>query len=311
MKAVAATLAFLRRRHWTTVAAVPLLLAAVWMPGVMFQRDVFSYIVTFDITQSMSVEDVGVVGGAPISRLDFARAAMRESIEHLPCGSKIGWSIFTGQSTLLLVPPVEVCANFDALLASLAVIDGTMRWTNWSRVAEGGIFAAVRTARSIGHDASVLMITDGQEAPPILPGDQRVRDIPRSQLKGWLIGIGGDQPAPIPRTDKDGNRIGYWRADEVIQVPTQPGASVQVESHEELSELRGQYLASIAKEIGFDYRRLRLPQDLLMAMTDARFAHSERVPTKLNWIPAALASLLLVWRFWPERWVKGMRRARR
>ncbi|BCQ27167.1 VWA domain-containing protein (plasmid) [Caballeronia sp. NK8] len=298
MSAIAATLAFLKRRNWAIVAAVPLLAAAVWMPDVMFQRNVYSYIVTFDITQSMDVEDVGT-GSTPISRLDFARAAMREGLERLPCGSKIGWNIFTGQSTLLLVPPIEVCANFDALLASLDSIGGDMRWTNWSRVAEGGVYAAVRTATSIGHDASILFFTDGQEAPPVLPGDQRVTDIPRGQVKGWLIGVGGDQPAPIPRTDRDGKRIGYWRADDVIQVPPQSRAGAGVESHEELSELRERYLSSIAQQVAFDYRRLRAPQDLVAAMMDERYAHRDRVPTSLNWAPAGLALALLVWRFLP------------
>ncbi|EKS72776.1 VWA domain-containing protein [Caballeronia sp. Lep1P3] len=291
--------AFLLWRNWAVVAAVPLLAAAVWMPGVMFQRNVFSYIVTFDITQSMDVEDVGI-GSAPVSRLEFARAAVREGLQRLPCGSKLGWSIFTGQSTLLLVPPIEVCGNFDALLASLNRIGGDMRWTNWSRVAEGGVYSAVRTATSVGHDASVLFFTDGQEAPPVLPGDQRVRDIPREQVKGWLIGVGGDQPVPIPRTDRNGKPIGYWRADEVIQVPAQSRARGVGESHEELSELRGQYLSSVAKQVGFEYCRLRAPQDLIAAMMDKRYAHRERVPTSLNWIPAVLALVLLVWRFLPR-----------
>ncbi|BAO90523.1 VWA domain-containing protein [Caballeronia cordobensis] len=301
--AILTLLTLLRGRNWAIVAALPLLAAAVFMPGVMLQRDVFSYIVTFDITQSMDVEDVGDIdgNGAPVSRLDFARAAMREALGRMPCGSKIGWSIFTGQNTLLTVPPIEVCANFDALLASLDRIDGSMRWTNWSRVAEGGVYAAARTAASVGHGASVLFVTDGQEAPPVLPDDQRVRDIPRGAVKGWLIGVGGDQPAPIPKTDRNGKRIGYWRADEVIQVPAQSRARGVVESHEELSQLRGQYLSSVAEQIGFAYRRLRAPPDLIAAMTDARYALRDRVPTRLNWIPAALAFVLLVWRFSPFR----------
>ncbi|SAL79902.1 hypothetical protein AWB74_05621 [Caballeronia arvi] len=302
MSAASAVLALLRRRNWAIVAAVPLLAAAVWMPDVMFQRDVFRTIVTFDITQSMDVEDAADIdgGAAPVSRLDFARAAMREALGRLPCGSKIGWSIFTGQNTLLLVPPIEVCANFDALLASLDGIDGSMRWTNWSRVAEGGVFAAVRTATSVGQGASVLFLTDGQEAPPVLPDDRRVRDIPRGEVKGWLIGVGGDQPAPIPKTDRNGRRIGYWRADEVIQVPAQSRAGGAIESHEELSELRGQYLSSVAGQIGFAYRRLRTPRDLIAAMTDERYALRDRVPTRLNWMPVALAFVLLVWRFMPS-----------
>jgi len=87
MNFAALTLGLFERRNWATVAAVPLLAAAVWMPGLTLQRSVFSYIVTFDITQSMDVEDVSL-GAAPISRLNFARAVMRDSLERLPCGSR-------------------------------------------------------------------------------------------------------------------------------------------------------------------------------------------------------------------------------
>ena len=132
-----------------TAVALLLLLAAVAMPRVTLSRDTFSYIVTFDITQSMNVEDVAL-NGVPVSRLVFARAAMRDALGQLPCGSKVGWSVFTGQRTLLLLPPVEVCSNFDALLSSLEGIDGRMRWTNWSRIAEGGIYSATRVAQIPG-----------------------------------------------------------------------------------------------------------------------------------------------------------------
>ena len=74
----------------------------------------------------------------------------------------------------------------------------------------------------------------------------------------------------------------------------------QAESHEELSELRGHYLAAVAGGIGFGYRRLSGAGSLRDAMIDARFAHREPVPTDLRWCPALLALLLLTWRFAPE-----------
>ena len=286
-------------RHWMTSVALLLLLAAVAMPRVILPRDTFSYIVTFDITQSMNVEDVAL-NGVPVSRLVFARAAMRDALGQLPCGSKVGWSVFTGQRTLLLLPPVEVCSNFDALLSSLEGIDGRMRWTNWSRIAEGGIYSATRVAQDVGQGAAVVFITDGQEAPPVLPSDALKRDINPAQVKGWLIGVGGDQAAPIPHTDAEGNRDGYWQAEDVIQVPPVPGSATQAESHEELSELRGHYLAAVAGGIGFGYRRLLSAESLREAMIDTRFAHREPVPTDLRWCPALLALLLLTWRFAPE-----------
>ena len=120
---------FRNLRHWLTPLALGALVAAVAMPDMTLPRNTFEYIVTFDITQSMDVEDV-VLNGAPVSRLKFAQAAMRDALGRLPCGSKVGWSIFTGQRTLLLLSPLEVCANYDALLMSLDGIDGRMRWTN-------------------------------------------------------------------------------------------------------------------------------------------------------------------------------------
>jgi mxaL protein len=289
---------FFAKRHWMTVAALLLLIAAVAMPRVILPRQTFNYIVTFDITQSMDVEDAAL-NGAPVSRLVFAKAAMRDALSRLPCGSKIGWSVFTGQRTLLLLPAVEVCGNYDALLSSLDRIDWRMRWTNWSRIAEGGVYSAVRVAQDLHDGAAVVFITDGQEAPPILPSESPARDINPARLQGWLIGVGGDQAAPIPRTRADGSRDGYWQADDVIQVPRAPGAVARAESHEELSELHGPYLGAVAGQIGFDYRRLSNTAYLGDAMLDARFARKQAVPTDVRWCPALLALLLLVWRFAP------------
>lgn len=307
MKIAAFTRGIFNRRQWPIALALLFLIAALAMPQVTLPRNTARYIVTFDITQSMDTEDVGS-SDAPSSRLDFARAAMRETLTQLPCGSKVGWSVFAGQRTLLLLPPIEVCGNFDALLSSLNAIDGRMRWTNWSRVAEGGIYSAVRTAQDVGPDTAVIFVTDGQEAPPVLPSNDRVREIASGKVHGWLIGVGGDQPANIPKTDINGNKIGYWRADEVIQVPTVPGKPATAESHEELSELRGEYLASVATRIGFGYGRLVSSASLTRAMLDPRLTHREPAATDLEWCPALLALLLLTWRFLPSH---GLRRTRR
>ena len=301
---------FARLRQALTPLALVALIAAVAMPDVTLPRNTFNYIVTFDITQSMDVEDV-VLDGAPVSRLKFAQAAMRDALGRLPCGSKVGWSVFTGQRVLLLMAPIEVCGNYDALLVSLDGIDGRMRWTNWSRIAEGGVYSAVRVAQQIGGGAAIAFVTDGQEAPPLAASRPLMDGINAARIRGWLIGAGGDQPAAIPKTDADGNRIGYWQADDVIQVPPTPGSATQAQTHEELSELRGEYLASVAGQTGLDYRRLLAVTSFGDALLDPRFARREPVPTDLRWAPALLALLLLVARFmpdavlgWPRAWRK-------
>nr|WP_241024485.1 MxaL protein [Burkholderia sp. Ac-20365] len=270
------------------------------MPPIEFKRPVYRYVVTFDITQSMDVEDVAM-NGKPASRIDFAKAAMSDTLAHLPCGSEIGWSVFTNQRSLLLVAPVEVCSNYDALLSSLDQISGNMRWVNSSVIAQGGIYSAIRAAVDLGHGTDVVFITDGQEAPPVAPNETTVRDIPQGLVHGWLIGVGGDQPAPIPKTNADGVRTGYWQADEVRQVRPEPGAPAVAESHEELSQLREPYLEAVAGHLGFGYRRLIAPTSLRASLMDARYAHPVPVATDIRWVPALLALVLLVWRFLPVR----------
>ncbi|SIT41071.1 conserved exported hypothetical protein [Paraburkholderia piptadeniae] len=294
------SLPHLGRRWWQLPLASLLLAAAVWMPPVQFTRPIFRYVVTFDITQSMDVEDVSM-GGKPVSRLDFARAAMSDALQHLPCGSEIGWSVFSNQRSLLLLAPVEVCSNYDALLSSLDQITGKMRWVNSSVIAQGGLYSAIRAAAELGHNTDIVFVTDGQEAPPVAPNETSVRDIPQGLVHGWLVGVGGDQPAPIPKTNADGVRTGFWRADEVRQVQPTPDAPATAESHEELSELRETYLEAVAGHLGFGYKRLVAADSLRAPLTDARFAHPTPVATNVRWCPALLALVLLVWRFLPAR----------
>jgi mxaL protein len=272
-------------------AALLLLLAAVWMPPVTMQRPVFSYMVTFDITQSMNVEDVEHAG-AMVSRLALARLAMRDTLRRLPCGSLIGWSVFADYRALPLTLPVEVCSHYEELLASLDMIDGRMRWANASNIGKG-VAWTVRSAKSIGSGVSVVFITDGQEAPPLRDADPPpMAGITPGEVGGWLIGVGGTLPARIPKTDRDGNPAGFWEAGDVVQRDDGP-------SHEHLSELREAHLQSLARLMGFGYRRLMQADALATALLDSRLARSAPVQTDVRWVPALLALLLLAWRFRP------------
>ncbi|WP_280151606.1 MxaL protein [Piscinibacter sp. XHJ-5] len=279
------------RADLAIAGALLLLAAAVWMPPVTLQRPVFSYMVTFDITQSMDVEDVEHAG-APVSRLALARLAMRDALRRLPCGSRIGWSIFADYRALPLMMPVEVCGHYEELLASLDAIDGRMRWANASNVGKG-VTWTVRSAKLIGSGVSVVFITDGHESPP-LRGDAAppMAGITPGDVGGWLIGVGGALPAPIPKTDRDGNRAGFWQAGDVVQRDDMP-------SHEHLSELREAHLQSLARVMGLGYRRLVEADALAKALLDARLARSAPVQTDVSQVPALLALLLLAWRFRP------------
>jgi len=308
-------------------AALLLLLCGLLLPQVSLPRKTYSYVVVFDITQSMNVEDYDL-NGLPVSRLAFAKEAVRRALRELPCGSRIGWGAFAEYRTILLLAPVEVCASYNDLLASLDRIDGRMRWANASEVRKG-VYWAMRAAKDAGGkpgmgppgmgQPDVLFLTDGQEAPPeVGPGLPMFDDLKRGEPHGWLVGVGGYTPRRIPRTDDDGKMIGYWRGDEVIQLSDlvseqgsgsggapgsldTPGTSKGAPpvSHEELSEVREPHLQTLAQEVGFDYTHLTSLESLGAAMQDSRFARRQSAPADVGWIPTLAALLMLAVRFRP------------
>lgn len=284
----------LPRDAWLLVAATVLLLVSALMPEVPLPRRTTEAIVVFDITQSMDVEDAAL-DGVPATRLAFARQAARQALRELPCGSRVGWAAFTEYRTLLLLAPIEVCGNYNDLLATLAEIDGRIRWGNASEVAKG-VFWALRAARELGTQPAIVFLTDGQEAPP-LTAFPSFDDVQAGQVRGWLAGVGGSAPLPIPRTDADGKRIGYWHPVDVVQ--RQP-ADGQPPSREHLSQLREPHLRALATRTGLGYAALRDPAELARLLRDPALARPARVPTDLHAIPAVAALLLLCLYFRPD-----------
>ncbi|ABM59733.1 putative MxaL-like protein [Verminephrobacter eiseniae EF01-2] len=285
------------RGHWLLTLAALLLLAAVRMPPLTLPRATFRYMVTFDITQSMNVEDMGSPA-APVSRLAYARSAMREALKHLPCGSEVGWAVFSDYRALPLLMPLEVCAHYDALLSSLERIDARMAWVNASNITKG-FYWVLRMGRSIGDGTRVVFITDGHESPPLRPSEHSMQNATPGESAGWLVGVGGDRPVPIPKSDPDGQRIGYWRADEVVQRNAISDTATPGPSQEHLSALHEAHLQSLAKQAGLGYRRLASPEALTSALLDAALAQRKPVRTDVHWLPAALALLLMIWHFLP------------
>ncbi len=278
--------------------ALVLLIIALFMPAVPLTHDTYESMVIFDITQSMDVEDYELRGG-PVSRLSFAREAARRALRELPCGSKVGWGAFAGYRTLLLLAPVEVCENYGDLLTSLAKVDGSMRWENASEITKG-VYWSMRAAKQLGSNPNVIFVSDGQEAPPLDPTNilPMFDDLKAGQVHGWLIGAGGYSLRPIPKTDDEGNREGFWRADEV----TQPGDIIpgsKTRGAEHLSSLREPHLQEIAHQVGFGYARLGSLESIAKAMLDRRFARREKALTDVYWIPALGALALLAARFSP------------
>jgi mxaL protein len=266
-------------------AACVLLALACALPPLPLPRRTGSYLLAFDITQSMDVADMRLAG-APVSRLAFARAAAAAALPQLPCGARVGWAIFTGYRSVPILAPLEVCAHYGALLASLEQIDGRMRWTNASHIAQG-LFWAERSARALGPEVLPVLFTDGHEAPP--RADLAGPELPAG-ARALLLGVGGEQPQPIPRSDAHGRSLGVWQAADVVQ---RPGVR---DSHEQLSRLDEAHLRALGGSAHVAYARLSEASALPQLLAANARGSTLPAPTDVSWVPALLALLLLVLR---------------
>jgi mxaL protein len=256
-----------------------------------------------------------------VARLAFAKHALDQAVTELPCGSRVGWAIFTEYRSYLLFTPVEVCANRAELRGALAAIDGRMAWSGNSEIAKG-LHSGIVIAKALPGAPSLVFVTDGHEAPPLEARHRPRYDDKPGEVGGLIVGVGGLVPAPIPKTDPFGQTIGVWGADEVAQVDPRTlgrGASVAAEKMieddgasaegargaEHLSSLREPYLQLLAAENGFAYHRLRDAQALSAALQAAALARPLAVRGDLRPALSALALLLLLLSHalagWPRR----------
>ena len=302
------------RDRWFLAGAALALAATFLQPTLPLERSLFEHVVVFDITQSMNVTDQ-TLDGKPASRLAFAKHAMRQSLLELPCGSKVGWAVFTEYRAFLLLAPVEVCANLGELRASLEHIDNRMAWAGNSEIAKG-LHSAFGIAKALPGKPSLVFVTDGQESPPLNPRYRPAFDDKPGEVPGLIVGVGELLPFPIPKTDPTGRPLGFWRADEVMQTDMRSqgrGAGVSGEKlmddggaplvapalgatpgREHLSALREAYLSLLAGERGLGFHRLQSTQGLSLELTAPQLAKPVKVRADGRVALAALAFMLLL-----------------
>ena len=279
----------------------------------MLERRSFEHVVVLDVTQSMNVTDVQL-DGKPVSRLALAKHALRQSLIELPCGSKVGWAIFTEYRSFLLIAPIEVCAHLSELRSTLEQIDGRMAWAGNSEIAKG-VHSAIGVVKLLPGKPSLVFVTDGQEAPPLNPRYRPTFDDKPGDVSGVIVGVGGLVPSPIPRFDPDGRAMGYWQADQVMQTDLRSqGRSGNVKGEamvddragmvapslgaapgsEHLSSLREGYLRLLSREQGLAFLRLETPKELTAALTAPGLARPVRARQDVRVLLAGLAFCLLL-----------------
>jgi len=293
------------------------LVGACLEPEIVLQRPTYDYIIALDITQSMNTRDMALAG-VRMSRILYAKRLLKGLLPRLPCGSRVGWAIFTEYRVFLFFTPVEVCANYDALEETLGRIGNNMAWAGGSQIARG-LFAGLKVASEVPGRPDFILITDGQEAPPINPAFRPDFDGTPGAVPGVILGVGSDSLSRIPMIGRDGRFLGYWAANQVPQTDAYSAGRATSEAHdllynkagepirpispsgtEQLSSLKTAYLGSLAQETGLRYRRLDSADSLYATLTQRAFARPEPVRTAVGFAPAAVALVLLIWLYWPR-----------
>jgi mxaL protein len=267
-------------------------------PRLPLPRPVYRYLFVLDITQSMNTRDYHAAGFPP-ERLEFAKAAIRRTLDELPCGSEAGLGLFTTQTVQFLFEPLEICGHIAVIDDALAHIDWRMAWAANTFV-EQGLYAAIRETAQRGPGTRLVFFTDGQETPP-----QTLRPAfngKPGEIKGVIVGTGGVQPVPVPRYDRENRFIGYWQNADVEPLPVsttayedqpEPSSSLAREGNY-LSWLDEAHLKELAARTGLNYHRLEHPERLSQLLREPQLAERRTADTDLRPVLGLLGLGLLL-----------------
>lgn len=287
------------------IISLLMIMAALWMPPVDREVNVMDSLFVIDITDSMNVEDARF-GNQTINRLDWAKEFTRQSILSMPCGSHAGLAIFSEARSLILMTPVEVCANYHDLMQMLSQFHPTMAWARSSEVSKA-LYTAIRQAREITPQPTVVFLTDGHEAPPVhetlFP---KFTDTP-GEVPGVIVGIGGSDLQPIPKTNESGEIEGYWGINDVMHKDVYASTRADAAEHNEnrprtehLSSQKVSHMETISKRVGFEFMSSpSSPQALIRTME--QISDLRQQPIKYDffvWL-ASVALLLMILVFLP------------
>ena len=258
------------RKHHEFIAlggAFILLLIAASEPSINVKANVINHLIFIDVTQSMNTLDM-TLDHKQVSRLEYTRHLLQDTVSNLPCGSRIGIGVFFKSNITLLFNPIETCSNLNVLHESIGHIEWRMASRGNSNIRLGLQSMADLTINA-DYPFNVVFMTDGQESPPL-------NAISKTSLASWqggknwlLVGIGGDHPMPIPKLDNRNEIIGYWS---IYSIKIAPGAAVNdgtgsardeslaTEPYEYyLSQLDETYMKELAFDIGGNYLRAKQP----------------------------------------------------
>lgn len=239
-----------------TVALI-LVMAALWMPHIKRDVKIMDALFVIDITDSMNVEDA-TLNGDKVSRLTWAKEFTRRAFLDMPCGAHAGLAIFSEARSLILMNPVEVCASYHDLTQMLNKFDPHMAWARSSEVSKA-VYTAIRQAKEIEPEPTIVFVTDGHESPPINESLFPRFDGKPGEIHGVIVGVGGEDLLPIPKTNEEGEIEGFWDVNDVMHQDVY--ASLRADTNmnvpqartEHLSSQKKSHLRTLADRVGFEF----------------------------------------------------------
>jgi mxaL protein len=303
---------FKQRDTILLITAILLLVIALFHPTIPLKRELHNYLFVVDVTQSMNTADMRM-NGEPMSRLTYTRNLLKDSIAKLPCGTNVSLSVFSAESIALLFTPIDVCKNYDAIQDSVSHLEWRMAWRGNSRL-RYGVQSISAILGSLPVPAQAIFFTDGDEAPKLNATNKA--DLSTWQGgNGWLIvGVGGDEPFPIPKFDSENKILGYWAYSNSILAPVQVqseesigsrDASIATEDYNRyLSKLDEPYLQELSGEIGANYLRATSADKLIDAMKTQKPAGYDTTRFSIDWILILCAMVLVLAQYWRSLVIK-------
>lgn len=305
-------MSFLKSNYETAlyIAAIVLLTLALIKPEIQMKQEVHNYLLVADVTQSMNAEDE-MLNKQNVSRLAYTRHLMKKIVNTSPCGTYISVGIFASDNVALLITPLEVCANYDAITDTIAHLEWRMAWKGNSRLSFA-VRAAANTFDSLNVPAQMLLFTDGDEAP-------RVNVTIKQDLSGIqigknfaFVGIGGHTKVPVPRFNAANKRVGYWPisdnnnagavgvtyADTSLDEPDPSVASAEYDRF--LSQLEDDYLKTLAGEIKATYIKGQDTPEFYSFVQQQKPAASFVTAYSIRWLYLVLAVVLILLTYLPS-----------
>lgn len=292
------------------VLASLFLLLALIKPQIQLKQEVHNYLLVADVSQSMNAEDMKL-SNQPVSRLVYTQHMMRNVVKTSPCGTYVSVGVFAAENVALLVFPLEVCKNFDILNDTIDHLEWRMAWSGNSRMTFG-IKAAEATFEYLNIPAQMLFFTDGDESPKANGINKLDISNVRIGKSIILVGVGGQNPAPIKRFNANNKFVGYWGTDAAAESagggimyndaskddPDPPVAYAEFDRYlskqdvahlkDMTAEIKGQYIEGLDKPEFYDFVQSQAPA--------AKFVTDYSV----RWVYLGLAILMVLATYLPD-----------